>query len=109
MELVKIDIEGFEVPAFQSIANNDNMRRNIFIVEYSPKQVEEIVTHDIDYGDFLLNYFNVWNIGNWGWFNKAECVANRDALVNLDLGNGGYNTDLLLTPKDIDISNIQVL
>ena len=48
-----------------------------------------------------LRYFNIWNIGNWGWFSKAEPIVDRGSLVSLDLGNGGYNTDLLLIPKHI--------
>lgn len=99
---VKLDIEGYEVVAFSSIADDVNRLNNVFIVEYAPWQ-GEVLCGEILYSRFLLSNFNVFNIGNWGWFAEATPLQNEDSLKDCFLGNGGKNTDLLLIPKSFSI------
>jgi FkbM family methyltransferase len=97
--LVKIDIEGFEVPAFSSIVGDFNRLHNVFITEFEPKQAAQEVAPGKTFGDFLLEHFRLYNIGNWGWFSGAAAISSLQELVGVDLGNGGTNTDLLLVPR----------
>lgn len=97
--LVKIDIEGYEVPSFSSIVGDANRLNNIFIVEFAPRQADERVAPDQRFGDFLLDNFQIYNVGNWGWFTKATIIRSYDELIGANLGNGGANTDLVLVPK----------
>jgi FkbM family methyltransferase len=108
LELVKIDIEGYEVQAFSSIYGSDNKLNNIFIVEYAPPQGRQQVAEGVSYDEFILAHFDVFNLGNWGWFRGAQPIHNQEELSNCDLGNGGKNTDLLFLPKraSIDILNL---
>lgn len=101
--IVKIDIEGYEVPAFSSVIGNKNKLNNVFIVEYAPSQANQTVAKSQSYKEFLFDNFKVFNIGNWAWFTCASEIMDVDSLVNCDLGNGGHNTDLLLIPKSLTI------
>jgi FkbM family methyltransferase len=101
--LVKIDIEGFEVSAFSSIANDPENLSNIFIVEYSPGQSAAEVIPGLPYSQFLLRTFNIYNIGNWGWFEAAIPIRTLDELAQIKLGNGGSNTDIVLIPKEFSL------
>ncbi|MER2544513.1 MAG: hypothetical protein CRU78_04585 [Candidatus Accumulibacter phosphatis] len=101
--LIKIDIEGYEVPAFSSIYGNKNRLNNVFIVEYSPKQGEQAISEGVSYNDFIMSNFNVFNVGNWAWFNRSHRILDKHGLVNCVLGNGSYNTDLLFLPKGLDL------
>jgi FkbM family methyltransferase len=103
---IKIDIEGHEVAAFSSIYNNSAMLNNIFVIEFSPCQASQEIVPGVLYSDFLFYSFQVYNIGNWGWFQQAVSVNTADELLNIDLLNSGSNTDLLLIPKDIHIDSI---
>ncbi|MFN9693221.1 MAG: FkbM family methyltransferase [Synechococcaceae cyanobacterium] len=107
-KLIKIDIEGFEVSAFSSIADDPEGLANIFIVEYSPNQATQEVAPNLSYSQFLLNTFFVYNIGNWGWFKKAIPIRSANELEQIELGNSGSNTDIVLIPKDfsLDLASI---
>jgi FkbM family methyltransferase len=101
--IVKIDIEGHEVPAFSSISESVNKLNNIFIVEYSPSQASELVGGMMKYSEFLLKYFDIYNLGNWGWVNKFIRISEESSLLDIDLGNGSFNTDILLVPKNLNL------
>lgn len=107
--LVKIDIEGYEVPAFSSIIGEPSRLNNIFIVEYNPYQFSQNVAGDYRYSEFLLDNFHVYNIGNWGWVKNLEHVGTLSDLSSIYLGNGGKNTDILLLPKTVPMSIEQIM
>jgi hypothetical protein len=101
--LVKIDIEGLEVPAFRSIHNNPSQIQNVFIIEFAPSQCNQMISGSLTYSDFLLANYRIYNIGNWSWYSSLTPLETENDLIKADLGNGGFNTDLLLIPKAIEL------
>ena len=68
-------------------------------MEYAPTQGSQQVVGGVSYDEFILANFDVFNLGNWGWFRGAQPIRNQEELANCNLGNGGKNTDLLFLPK----------
>jgi FkbM family methyltransferase len=106
ISIIKMDIEGYEVPAFSSLIGDPALLDNIFIVEFSPSQASQQVAPDILYADFLFKWFQVFNIGNWAWFHNAVQVHSVEDLSTIDLANSACNTDLLLIPRRLNIDAI---
>jgi FkbM family methyltransferase len=97
--LVKIDIEGVEPDAFGSIAADPDRLANAFIVEFAPWQAGRRLG-GTTYGAFLLEVFDVYNIGNWLWVPFLEPVPDAAALAAVCEGKRRqHNTDLLLLPR----------
>lgn len=98
--LVKIDIEGNEVAAFNSIATDDGRLNNVFIVEYAPFQGRIAVGNE-SYNDFLLRHFDVFDVNNWLWMPSLRALPDAAALESCMEAhkNRAHNTDLALVPK----------
>ncbi len=92
--------------ALSSLYGSNNRLKNVFIVEFAPRQASEEVSEGVSFGEFILDLFNVYNVGSWGWFTRAQQIFSVDDLNSVELGNGGSNTDLILLPKGIRIEDI---
>jgi len=99
--LVKIDIEGNEVRAFNSISDNEAfLANNIFIIEFAPWQTDQSFGDGDTYGGFLLDNFDIYNIRSWGAAQiNSQITAKQDLKNCLSNSNRQWNTDLLLIPK----------
>ena len=100
--LVKIDIEGHEVAAFRSIVGDAARLNNVFIVEFAPFQARQAIAGK-DYGSFLLDNFDIFDVNNWLWVPYVRRLATREQLDTcLQIkSNQAFNTDLLFVPKSM--------
>jgi FkbM family methyltransferase len=99
--IVKIDIEGHETDAFKSIENNRNALNNIFIIEFSPWQMNRLLSGGSTYGQWLLDNFCIFNIGNWLYRSAIDKITDINGLSDcLNTDKKPHNTDLLLVPND---------
>lgn len=98
--LVKIDIEGNEVAAFSSIAEDANRLNNVFITEYAPYQGGQAIA-GTTYDDFLLRHFAVYDINNWLWFPYVRPLTSAEAMARVMEAHPSRpdNTDLLFIPR----------
>lgn len=98
--LVKIDIEGNEVAAFSSVAQDAHRLNNVFITEYSPYQGKSAIA-GTDYNSFLLRHFAVFDINNWLWFPYARPLTTAADMEQVMQAHPSRpdNTDLLFIPK----------
>jgi hypothetical protein len=62
-----------------------------------------MISGSLTYSDFLLANYRIYNIGNWSWYSSLTPLETENDLIKADLGNGGFNTDLLLIPKAIEL------
>ena len=99
--LVKIDIEGNEPTAFKSIVGNEaSLTNNIFIIEFAPWQTDQSFGDGDTFGGFLLDNFDIYNIGNWAAARiESQITLKQDFKNCLSASNRQWNTDLLLIPK----------
>lgn len=100
--LVKIDIEGYEVAAFRSIVGDAARLNNVFFVEFAPFQAKGRIG-GTDYGTFLLDSFNIFEVNNWLWVPFIRHLTTRTQLETcLEVkSNRAFNTDLLFVPKSM--------
>lgn len=100
--LVKIDIEGNEVAAFGSIANDPGRINNVYFVEFAPFQAR-LPIGDTPYGEFLLAHYAVFDVGSWLWTPHVHRLTDVAALENCLKERAGraHNTDLLMIPLEM--------
>ncbi|MCW5724834.1 MAG: FkbM family methyltransferase [Maricaulaceae bacterium] len=100
--IVKIDIEGNEVAAFNSIAADAGRLSNVFIIEYAPWQGKQAVGNQT-YNEFLLQHFDLFDVNNWLWVPSLQAISNAAALEQCMVANKTrtHNTDLVLVPKEM--------
>jgi len=87
LALVKIDIEGYEVPAFSSVCRDKQKLNNVFIVEYAHWQGSEEVEPGVTYNQFLVDNFSILALSEIPWVAElqlpAEEVDHVDEVVDI--------------------------
>lgn len=100
--LIKLDIEGNEVPAFQSIQGQPLLLGNVFIVEFAPWQANMWFRKCQNYGEWLIENFDIINLVNWQYVPKFIRIETfEELLACLDVASKPFNADLLLFPKTV--------
>jgi FkbM family methyltransferase len=100
--LVKLDIEGNEVAAFLSIADDEARLNNVFIIEFAEYQAQRKFG-ETTFGSFLLSQFDIFDVSNWLWVPFVRRIADMDSLSSVKdtKSNRAHNTDLVLVPKSM--------
>lgn len=100
--IVKIDIEGNECKAFKSLLDTNLDRKSIvYIIEFTSWQINSIMSEGENYGQFILNRFNVFNLSEWG--NRNLNLESLRISTLSGLGDCLSHTDLLLVPLEFNL------
>ena len=100
--LVKIDIEGNEAAAFRgAFAERRILENNLFIIEWAPWQCDQKLSGTGTFGEFVLQNFAVYPLGNWACTHAQPLATKLDDLRNCLQDGRSFNTDLLLIPKKL--------
>lgn len=99
LSVIKLDIEGSETGAFNSISDDRRKLSNVFIVEYAPWQGAVKLDNGQTYNEFLICNFDILDLKNW-MFSQAAVIDNVTALERIVENQPSRpNSDIALIPK----------